>query len=94
MKDLLIIHAHLLTIVAKLPGPGGERAIVTDSLLMKQQRLVINRPRRCAPNLSALDRFLFGFWTLFLDPCDKQQPQEPLLSRKPHLHITLAWQEL
>ena len=35
---------------------------------MKQQLLVINRSRRRAPNLSALDRFLFGFWSLFLDP--------------------------
>jgi putative transposase len=35
---------------------------------MKQQFLVINRSRQRAPNLSALDRFLFGFWSLFLDP--------------------------
>jgi len=35
---------------------------------MKQQLLVINRSRRRAPNLSALDRCLFGFWSLFLDP--------------------------
>jgi transposase InsO family protein len=35
---------------------------------MKQQLLVINRSRRRAPNLSALDRFLLGFWSLFLDP--------------------------
>jgi hypothetical protein len=68
MKDLLILLAHLLTTVAKLLGPGGARAIVADSLVMKQQLLVINRSRRRAPNLSALDRFLFGFWTLFLDP--------------------------
>ena len=35
---------------------------------MKQQLLVINRSRRRAPNLSALDRCLFDFWPLFLDP--------------------------
>ena len=68
MKDLLVILAHLLTTIAKLLGPGGARAVVADSLLMKQQLLVINRSRRRAPNLSALDRFLFGFWSLFLDP--------------------------
>ena len=67
MKDLLVLLAHLLTTIAKLLGPGGARAIVADSLLMKQQLLVINRSRRRAPNLSALDRFLFGFWSLFLD---------------------------
>jgi hypothetical protein len=35
---------------------------------MKQQLLAIHRSRRRAPNLLALDRFLFGFWSLFLDP--------------------------
>ena len=68
MKVLLLMLAHLLTTLAKLLGPGGARAIVADSLLMKQQLLVINRSRRRAPNLSALDWFLFGFWTPFLDP--------------------------
>ena len=66
MKDLLILLAHLLTTIAKLLGPGGARTIVADSLIMKQQLLVINRSRRRAPNLSALDRFLLGFWSLFL----------------------------
>ena len=68
MKDQLILLAHLLTTIAKLLGPSGARAVVADNLLMKQQLLVINRSRRRAPNLSALDRFLFGFWSLFLDP--------------------------
>jgi hypothetical protein len=49
-------------------GPGGAKAIVAESLLMKQQLLVINRSRQRAPNLSALDRFLLGFWSLFLSP--------------------------
>ncbi len=43
MKDLLILLAHLLATIAKLMGPGGTRAVVADSLLMKQQLLVINR---------------------------------------------------
>jgi transposase InsO family protein len=68
MKDLLLLLAHLLTTIAKLLGPGGARAVVADSLLMKQQLLIINRSRQRAPNLSALDRFLLGFWSLFLNP--------------------------
>jgi hypothetical protein len=58
MKDLLVLLAHLLTTIAKLPGPGGARTVVADSLIMKQQLLVINGSRLRAPNLSALDRFL------------------------------------
>jgi len=49
MKDLLILLAHLLTTVAKLLGPSGAKAIVADSLLMKQQLLIMNRARRRAP---------------------------------------------
>ena len=60
--------AHLLTTLAKLLGPGGARAIVADSLLMKQQLLIINRSRRRAPNLTPIDRMLLGFWSLFLSP--------------------------
>jgi putative transposase len=67
-EDLLALLAHLLTTIAKLLGPGGARLVITDSLLMKQQLLIMNRSRQRAPNLSALDRFLLGFWSLFLNP--------------------------
>ncbi len=39
--------AHLLTTIAKLVGPGGAKAVVADSLSMRQQLLVINRARLC-----------------------------------------------
>ena len=68
MKDLLVLLAHLLTATAKLLGPGGAKAIVADSLLMKQQLLIINRSRRRAPNLMPIDRLLLGFWSPFLSP--------------------------
>jgi len=35
---------------------------------MKQQFLIINRSRQRAPKLSVIDRFLLGFWSLFLSP--------------------------
>jgi len=38
MKELLLMFTHLLTTLAKLLGPGGARAIVADSLLMKQHQ--------------------------------------------------------
>ena len=68
MRDLLILVAHLLRTVARLLGPGGAKAVVADSLLMKHQLLVINRSRHRAPNFSTLDRILLGFWSLFLAP--------------------------
>ena len=68
MKDLLLILAHLLTTLPKFPGPGGAKAIVADSLLLKQQLQITNRFRRRAPNLTVIDRSLLGFWSLFLNP--------------------------
>ena len=68
MKILLVLLAHLLTSLAKLLGSGGVKAIVANSLLMKQQLLIINRSRRRAPNLTVTDRLLLGFLTLFLSP--------------------------
>ena len=68
MKDLVVLLMHLMTTLARFMGPGGAKAIIANSLLVKQQLLVINRSRKRAPNLSALDRFLLSFWSLFLSP--------------------------
>jgi hypothetical protein len=57
MKELLVLLAHLLTTLARLLGPGGAKAIVADSLLMKQQLLIVNRSRQRAPNLTVIDRY-------------------------------------
>ncbi len=73
MKDLLILLVYLLTTIAKLLGPGGARTVVADSLITKQQLLVLNRSRRRAPDLSPLDRVLFSFWSLFLNPHNFQR---------------------
>jgi hypothetical protein len=38
----------------KLLRPGGLRAVVAESLLLKHQILISNRSRRRAPNLTTL----------------------------------------
>jgi len=40
-KDLIALLLHLLSTIAKLLGPGGAQAVVADSLLMKQQLLIV-----------------------------------------------------
>ena len=66
MKDIVLIAIHLAVTIAKLFRPGGTRAVVAENLLLKQQLIVLHRPRRRAPNLTVWDRFLFGFGSLFL----------------------------
>jgi hypothetical protein len=68
IRDLLTLFLHFVVTVTRLVGPGGAGAVVADSLLMRQQLLVLSRTRCQAPPLSATDRVLFGLWALFLSP--------------------------
>jgi len=68
MRDLAILFIHLLTTIAKLMHPGGSRAVVAESLLLKHQLVVLNRGRERAPNLRPIDRVIAGLCTLFIRP--------------------------
>jgi hypothetical protein len=81
MKDLFIVLGFLLTTIARILRPGGARAIVAESLLLKQQ--LLGRPHHRAPIFSALDRFLFGFWALPLG--ERRIPRVAVILRPPTL---------
>ena len=49
MRDLAVLFLHLLTTAARLAGPGGARSLVAESLLVKQQLLILNRSRKRSP---------------------------------------------
>jgi hypothetical protein len=66
MIHLLILAVHLLATIAKLVRPGGVRAVVAESLLLKQQLLISSRAGRRAPNLNSLDRLLLGLGSLLV----------------------------
>ena len=54
MRDLAILFIHLIATIAKLIGPGGARAVVAESLLLKHQLIILNRGRQRALNLGPL----------------------------------------
>src|SRR3569833_1714043 len=56
MRDLLLLIAHLIITTIRIIAPGGARAVVAESLHLKHQLLVLNRSRKKAPRLRALDR--------------------------------------
>ena len=60
MRDLLVLFVHLVVTTVRLMRPGGARAIVAESLLLKQQLLIVSRSRRRAPDLRPLDRIVAG----------------------------------
>ena len=65
---ITILFIHLLTTIAKLMRPGGGRAVLAESLLLKHQLIVLNRGRERAPNLRPMDRAVAGLCTLFIRP--------------------------
>ena len=60
MLDFLVLFIHLGVTIIRLMRPGGARAIVAESLLLKQQLLIVARARHRAPDLRPLDRDHFG----------------------------------
>ena len=68
MRDPIILLVHLIATLARLLGPGGLRSVVAESLLVKQQLLILNRSRHRAPNLRPSDRILAGVCALFMRP--------------------------
>jgi hypothetical protein len=61
MRDLIVLLVGLTATVFRLARPGGLRAVVAESVLLKHQLLILNRSRRRAPNLRILDRMIAGF---------------------------------
>ena len=48
MRDPIILLVHLIATLARLMGPGGLRSVVAESVLVKQQLLILNRSRHRA----------------------------------------------
>ncbi len=68
MRDLAILFVHLVVIICRLARPGGIRSVIAESVLVTHQLLILNRPRKRAPNLRALDRIITGLCTLLMRP--------------------------
>lgn len=68
MRDVFALFAHLVMTILRLCRPGGVRAVIAESLLLKQQLLIVNRGRQRAPNLRAIDRLIVGAFALFIRP--------------------------
>src|SRR5713101_4800638 len=54
--------------LARLLGPGGIRSVVAESVLVKQQLLILNRSRQRSPNLCTYDRLVAGLCVLLIRP--------------------------
>jgi hypothetical protein len=68
VRDQAVLFLHLLATVARLAGPGGARSVIAESVLVKHQRLILNRSRRRSPNLRLSDRVVAGLCVLVMRP--------------------------
>ncbi len=73
MRTLLLLIMHVLTTLAKRMSPGGAKALIAESLLVKHQLQIAHRscgkmPRQTTMALSSYwqvlmsIRFIFGNW--------------------------------
>src|SRR5262245_41037898 len=68
MRDILTLFMHAIVTVIRLAQPGGLRAVVAESILMRHQVQIVNRGRKRAPNLRSSDRIIAGLCTLVMRP--------------------------
>ena len=68
MRDWLLLIAHLIVTTIRTLTPGGARAVIAESLLLKHQLLILNRSRKKAPRLRALDRILLALSAILVSP--------------------------
>ena len=68
MRDLVVLFLHLIVSIVRLIRPGGARSIVAESVLVKQQLLILNRSRKRSPNLRVSDRIVAGLCGLLIHP--------------------------
>src|SRR2546426_11444682 len=68
MRDLAVLFLHLIVTIVRLAGPRGARSVVAESVLLKQQLLILNRSRKRAPNLRLADRIVAGVCVLLVRP--------------------------
>ena len=69
MHELVILFVHAIATLARLLGPGGSiRSVVAESVLVKQQLLILNRSRQRSPNLRTSDRLVAGLCALLIGP--------------------------
>jgi hypothetical protein len=68
IMEIFALIAHLLSTAVRVAGPGGVRAVIAESRILKHQLIVLNRARKRAPRLTRWDRLLFGIGAFWVAP--------------------------
>jgi hypothetical protein len=68
MRDLILLFVYVVTILIRLVRPGGVRAVLAESVLLRHQLLILNRSRHRTPNLRPSDRLIAGLCAILVGP--------------------------
>ena len=68
MRDLILLFVHVVTVLIRLVRPGGMRAVLAESVLLRHQLLILNRSRHRGPNLRTSDRLVTGWCAILVLP--------------------------
>ena len=68
MRDLVLLFVHVVTVLIRLVRPGGMRAVLAESVLLRHQLLILNRSRHRGPNLRTSDRLITGWCAILVLP--------------------------
>jgi hypothetical protein len=66
MKNALTLAIHFIILLVRLLRSGGMKAVAAENLAVKKHLLVNQRSRSKAPNLSTMDRLIFGWLAMLL----------------------------
>jgi hypothetical protein len=68
MRDLILLFVHVVTVLIRLVRPGGVRAVLAESVLLRHQLLMLNRSRHRGPNLRSSHRLITGLCAILVLP--------------------------
>jgi len=66
LAEAIELLIHFFVSATKLLKPGGVKAVMAETIAMKQQLIVMNRGKKRSPKLATSDRFLFGLLAVFI----------------------------
>jgi transposase InsO family protein len=67
MPEVIELLIHFFVSTIKLLKPGGVKVVMAETMIMKQQLIVMNRGKKRSPKLATSDRFLFGILAVFIN---------------------------
>src|SRR6478736_5474154 len=68
MRDILVLFIHVVVTLVRLSKPGGFRAVVAESVLVRHQLMILKRGRKRSSNLRVYDRVIASLCTFLMRP--------------------------